>query len=223
MTKAFELIVFDWDGTLMDSHQRILNCLKAAANDCDVEQLSDDDFSNVIGLGLKEATESLYPEFTPQQVNTYSDRYRHHYLVQDNTHSPLFKGAREMLQALHDKGYWMAVATGKGRQGLDLVLNESELASFFLTTRCASETFSKPHPQMLEEIMHELAIEPEQTLMIGDTEYDMELAQNAGTHSLAVSYGVHSLDRLLKYDPLGYINQIHELPEWLNNQPSDKQ
>ncbi len=223
MTKAFELIVFDWDGTLMDSHQRILNCLKAAANDCDVEQLSDDDFSNVIGLGLKEATESLYPEFTPQQVNTYSDRYRHHYLVQDNTHSPLFKGAREMLQALHDKGYWMAVATGKGRQGLDLVLNESELASFFLTTRCASETFSKPHPQMLEEIMHELAIEPEQTLMIGDTEYDMELAQNAGTHSLAVSYGVHSLDRLLKYDPLGHINQIHELPEWLNNQPSDKQ
>ncbi|MCK5336429.1 MAG: HAD-IA family hydrolase [Gammaproteobacteria bacterium] len=223
MTKAFELIVFDWDGTLMDSHQRILNCLKAAANDCDVEQLSDDDFSNVIGLGLKEATENLYPEFTPQQVNTYSDRYRHHYLVEDNTHSPLFKGAREMLQALHDKGYWMAVATGKGRQGLDLVLNESELASFFLTTRCASETFSKPHPQMLEEIMHELAIEPEQTLMIGDTEYDMELAQNAGTHSLAVSYGVHSLDRLLKYGPLGHINQIHELPEWLNNQPSDKQ
>lgn len=216
MNKAFELIVFDWDGTLMDSHQRILDCLKAAADDCDAEQLSDDTFSNVIGLGLKEATQSLYPDFSAHEVNTYSDRYRYHYLVENSTHSPLFKGARDVLQTLKDNGYWMAVATGKGRQGLDLVLDESDLRSFFLSTRCASETFSKPHPRMLEEIMHELAIEPEQTLMIGDTEYDMELAQNAGTHSLAVSYGVHSLDRLLKHNPLGHINQIHELPEWLS-------
>lgn len=222
MNKAFELIVFDWDGTLMDSHQRILDCLKAAANDCDATQLSDDEFSNVIGLGLKEATESLYPAFSSQEVTAYSDRYRYHYLVKNDTHSPLFNGAKDVLQTLKDNGYWMAIATGKGREGLDLVLNESELGSFFLTTRCASETFSKPHPQMLEEIMHELAIEPEQTLMIGDTEYDMELAQNAGAHSLAVSYGVHSIDRLLKYNPLGHINQIHELPEWLNTQSSVK-
>lgn len=220
MNKAFELIVFDWDGTLMDSHQRILDCLKAAANDCAAEQLSDDEFSNVIGLGLKEATQSLYPRFSPREVNAYADRYRHHYLVGNNTHSPLFKGARDVLQSLKDAGYRMAVATGKGRQGLDLVLEESQLGAFFLSTRCASETLSKPHPQMLEEIMHELAIEPEQTLMIGDTEYDMELAQNAGTHSLAVSYGVHSLDRLLKHSPLGHINQINELPAWLHKQSS---
>ena len=217
MKKTFELIVFDWDGTLMDSHQRILDCLKAAANDCDATQLSDEQFSNVIGLGLKEATEALYPEFDPQQVAAYADRYRFHYLIENDTHSPLFNGTLEMLDTLKNAGYWMAVATGKGRQGLDLVLNESNLSSYFLTTRCASETFSKPHPLMLEEIMHELAIEPEQTLMIGDTEYDMELAQNAGTHSLAVSYGVHSLERLLKYDPLGHINTINELPAWLDN------
>lgn len=222
MNKAFKLIVFDWDGTLMDSHQRILDCLKAAANDCDATQLSDDEFSNVIGLGLKEATECLYPAFSSKEVAAYSDRYRYHYLVKNDTHSPLFNGAKDVLQTLKDNGYWMAIATGKGREGLDLVLNESELGSFFLTTRCASETFSKPHPQMLEEIMHELAIEPEQTLMIGDTEYDMELAQNAGAHSLAVSYGVHSIDRLLQYNPLGHINQIHELPEWLNTQSSGK-
>lgn len=220
MIKAFELIVFDWDGTLMDSHQRILDCLKAAAIDCDADLLADDVFSNVIGLGLKEATQALYTHFTAQEVNNYADRYRYHYLVKNDTHSPLFKGARNVLQSLKDNGYWLAVATGKGREGLDLVLDESDLRSFFLSTRCASETFSKPHPQMLEEIMHELAIEPEQTLMIGDTEYDMELAQNAGTHSLAVSYGIHTLDRLLKYNPLGHIDQIHELPEWLNNQPS---
>lgn len=220
MKKAFELIVFDWDGTLMDSHQRILDCLKAAANDCDATLLTDFEFSNVIGLGLKKATETLYPDFSQQQVAAYSDRFRSHYLIENNTHSPLFNGAREILQTLKDKGYWMAVATGKGRQGLDLVLNESGLGSFFLTTRSASETFSKPHPQMLEEIMYELAIEPEQTLMIGDTEYDMELAKNARTHSLAVSYGVHSLERLLKYSPLGYIDQIQELPEWLDNQSS---
>jgi len=217
MNKAFELIIFDWDGTLMDSHQRILDCLKAAANDCDAEQLSDEQFSDVIGLGLKEATQALYPEFDPQQVAVYADRYRFHYLVENNTHSPLFSGTLEMLKTLKSAGYWMAVATGKGRQGLDLVLKESDLSAYFLTTRTASETFSKPHPLMLEEIMHELAIEPEQTLMIGDTEYDMELAQNAGTHALAVSYGVHSLERLLKYDPLGHINTIDELPVWLNN------
>lgn len=222
MSKAFELIVFDWDGTLMDSHQRILDCLKAAANDCDATQLTDDQFSNVIGLGLKEATENLYPAFSAQQVAEYSDRYRHHYIIENNTHSPLFKGAKSMLEILQEKGYWMAVATGKGRQGLDLVLDESELRSFFLATRSASETFSKPHPLMLEEIMHELAIEPDQTLMVGDTEYDMELAQNAGTHSLAVSYGVHSIERLLKHNPLGFIDNIQELPEWLNNQPSVK-
>lgn len=217
MKKAFDLIVFDWDGTLMDSHQRILDCLKAAANDCDATQLSNNEFSNVIGLGLKEATRSLYPVFSAQQVNQYADRYRHHYLLENKTHSPLFKGAKEILQNLQSAGYWLAVATGKGREGLDLVLKESDLGSFFLSTRCASETFSKPHPQMLEEIMYELAIEPEQTLMIGDTEYDMELAKNAGTHCLAVSYGVHSLDRLLKHEPLGHIDHLHELPGWLKN------
>lgn len=217
MNKAFELIVFDWDGTLMDSHQRILECLKSAANDCNATQLTDNEFSDVIGLGLKEATEALYPEFSVQQVQDYSDRYRYHYMVENETHSPLFKGTKETLQALHDAGYWMAVATGKGRQGLDLVLNESDLSSFFLTTRCASETFSKPHPQMLEEILMELGIDAKQTLMIGDTEYDMQLAQNAGTHSLAVSYGVHSLDRLLKHSPLGHINCIQELPNWLKS------
>jgi len=217
MSNNIELIIFDWDGTLMDSQQRILECLKSAASDCDANLHSDETFCDIIGLGLKEATETLYPEFSAQQVNDYSDRYRYHYLVQNETHSPLFSGAEQTLQNLKDAGYWLAVATGKGRQGLDLVLDKTQLGSFFLSTRCASETYSKPHPLMLEEIMHELGIEPEQTLMIGDTEYDMQLAQNAGTHYLAVSYGVHSIDRLLKYRPLGHINHITELPNWLKS------
>lgn len=215
MAKKFDLIVFDWDGTLMDSQQRILACLKAAAADCESMILTDYEFCNVIGLGLKEATEVLYPEFTPEQVQQYADRYRYHYLVADKTHSPLFQGAIDVLQSLQDTGYWLAVATGKGREGLNLVLDETGLHSMFLCTRCASETMSKPHPLMLEEILDELGVAAKNTLMIGDSEYDMQLAQNAGTHSLAVSYGVHSLERLLKYQPLGHINHIQELPAWL--------
>lgn len=217
MNKKFDLIVFDWDGTLMDSQQRILECLKSAANDCDAAQLDDDTFCDVIGLGLKEATAALYPQFSAAEIEQFADRYRYHYLVQNDTHSPLFSGATDTLQHLKDDGYWMGIATGKGRQGLNLVLDKTKLGDFFLSTRCASETFSKPHPQMLEEIMHELGIDPEQTLMIGDTEYDMQLAQNAGTHYLAVSYGVHSIDRLLKYNPIGYIDSIKELPDWLRS------
>jgi len=202
----------------MDSQQRILDCLKAAANDCEAQQLDDHVFCDVIGLGLREATASLYPQFSPQQVEQFADRYRYHYLIENETHSPLFSGAKQTLDSLKTDGYWLAIATGKGRQGLDLVLNKTKLHDYFLSTRCASETFSKPHPQMLEEIMYELGIDAEKTLMIGDTEYDMQLAQNAGTHYLAVSYGVHSIDRLLKYKPLGHIDHIHQLPEWLNNQ-----
>jgi len=217
MSNKLELIIFDWDGTLMDSQQRILECLKSAANDCDAAILTDDEFCNVIGLGLKEATEALYPEFSKHEVAEYSNRYRYHYLVENGTHSPLFAGAEKTLHSLKESGYWLAIATGKGRQGLDLVLEKTQLGSLFLSTRCASETHSKPHPLMLEEIMDELGIEPQQTLMIGDTEYDMQLAQNAGTHYLAVSYGVHSIDRLLKYKPLGHINRISDLPDWLKN------
>ena len=202
----------------MDSQQRILDCLKAAASDCEASQLDDHVFCDVIGLGLHEATATLYPEFSNREVEQFADRYRYHYLVENNTHSPLFNGAEKTLQTLKSDGYWMAIATGKGRQGLDLVLNKTNLHDYFLSTRCASETFSKPHPQMLEEIMDELGIDAEKTLMIGDTEYDMQLAQNAGTHYLAVSYGVHSIDRLLKHQPLGYIDHIQQLPEWLKNQ-----
>lgn len=215
MKKPFELIVFDWDGTLMDSQQRILDCLKSAASDCDAPQLDDDVFCDVIGLGLHEATATLYPKFSSREVEQYADRYRYHYLVANETHSPLFDGAEDTLKHLKEAGYWLAIATGKGRQGLDLVLDKSSLSDYFLTSRCASETFSKPHPLMLEEIMDELGMAPEQTLMIGDTEYDMQLAQNARTHYLAVSYGVHSIDRLLKYNPAGHIDHIQQLPDWL--------
>jgi len=202
----------------MDSQQRILDCLKAAASDCEASQLDDHIFCDVIGLGLREATATLYPEFSNQEVEQFTDRYRYHYLVENNTYSPLFNGTEKTLQALKSDGYWMAIATGKGRQGLDLALNKTNLHEYFLSTRCASETFSKPHPLMLEEIMHELGVDADKTLMIGDTEYDMQLAQNAGTHYLAVSYGVHSIDRLLKYQPLGHIDHIQQLPEWLINQ-----
>lgn len=214
--RKFELLVFDWDGTLMDSEARIVACLQGAINDLGLPQREVSALRNIIGLGLAEAIETLYPGSTPTTHHHLVERYRHHFLVADPTPSALFEGAAETLRALADQGYLLAVATGKGRRGLDKVLQETGLAPLFHATRCADETCSKPHPQMLLELMDHLGAEPQATLMIGDTEYDMEMARNAATHALAVSYGVHHPERLLKHQPLGCLEQIGDLLAWLD-------
>lgn len=214
--RRFELLVFDWDGTLMDSEARIVACLQGAISDLSLPHREVSALRNIIGLGLAEAIQTLFPGSDADVQHAVVERYRHHFLVADPTPSTLFEGAAETLHALAAEGYLLAVATGKGRRGLDKVLEETGLGPLFHATRCADETCSKPHPQMLLELMDHLGAEPQATLMIGDTEYDMEMARNARTAALGVSYGVHHPERLLRHEPLGCLDSIGDLPNWLN-------
>lgn len=213
----FKLLIFDWDGTLMDSEARIVNCLRAAIQEAGHEDRSNDQLKNIIGLGLREALQQLYPEKEQVHIEQMADYYRRHYLETNDTPSELFEGAAELLEQLEQQGYWLAIATGKGRQGLDQVLDYTGLHRRFHATRCASETLSKPHPQMLHEILDELGMHARDALMIGDTEYDMQMASNARMASLAVSYGVHSTERLLKHNPIGCLHDIRELHGFLKS------
>ncbi|MDX1251690.1 MAG: HAD-IIIA family hydrolase [Gammaproteobacteria bacterium] len=215
----FKLLVFDWDGTLMDSAARIVACFNAAIMDVGLEPLPDAAIRNIIGLGLREALDQLAPGADIVLRQQLVDRYRHHYLYANQTPSPLFPGADAMVRELGEQGYFLAVATGKGRQGLNRVLEETGCKGLFHATRCADETFSKPHPQMLLELMSELNVSPGETLMIGDTEYDLQMAKNAGTVALGVSYGAHERDRLLKCEPLACLDSFEELRGWLSRPP----
>lgn len=212
---GYRLLVFDWDGTLMDSQARIVACIQAAARDVGVAVPSPDAAREIIGLGLREAMDRLFPAIAEPRVGEIVERYRHHFLGADPTPSVLFPGVVETLEALNDAGYLLGVATGKSRRGLDLVLEETGLRRLFAATRCADETFSKPHPQMLEEVMGILGAEPAETLMIGDTEFDMQMARNARVPAVAVSYGVHEPGRLMAEGALACLDRIDDLPAWL--------
>lgn len=221
MGSDLQLIVFDWDGTLMDSEARIVACIQAAIGDLGLEPREASAIRNIIGLGLREAIENLYPGCGEPLQERMSAAYRHHFLEANPTPSRLFEGAAATVAALHEAGYLLAIATGKGRRGLDRALRETELGRLFHATRCADETLSKPDPLMLRQIMEEVAVEPEQTLMVGDTEYDMLMARQAGSAALAVSYGVHAPERLLQHEPKGCIHDIRELTPWLCGEPSE--
>jgi phosphoglycolate phosphatase len=211
----FELLIFDWDGTLMDSEARIVSCVEAAVRDLEMPVPDTQAISNIIGLGLKEAVHQLFPNGDDQLHLQIAARYRVHFFSDKEAPSQLFDGVRETLQELADRGHILAVATGKGRQGLDYALETTGLGAFFHLTRCADETFSKPHPEMLNQILELSGMDPHQALMIGDTEYDLEMAVNAGISSLGVTYGVHAADRLRKHNPLDCIDDIAEIPKWL--------
>ena len=217
MPTAIRLIVFDWDGTLMDSETQIVHSMFGAIRDMQLESRTADECRNIIGLGLKEAIDALYPGRDELFNREFVDSYRHHWFSIAND-SELFPGARETLQLLREAGFELAIATGKGRAGLEKALEHTQLESMFSVTRCADETRSKPHPQMLEEILQETATEAEHTLMVGDTEYDMNMAGQAGVHAVAVSYGVHERERLMLHKPLVCIDTISELLDWLAEQ-----
>ena len=217
MPEAIRLIVFDWDGTLMDSETQIVHSMFGAIRDMQLESRSADECRNIIGLGLKEAIDSLYPGRDEQFSRQFVDSYSQHWFAQAND-SELFPGARETLLLLREAGFELAIATGKGRTGLERVLKHTELESMFSVTRCSDETRSKPHPQMLEEILQETGVEAENTLMVGDTEYDMNMAIQAGVHPVAVSYGVHERGRLMAHQPLTCLDTISELVDWLAEQ-----
>lgn len=212
-------MAFDWDGTLMDSEARILSCMRGAVTDLGLDLPSDEAIRNIIGLGLKEAVTGLFPGADESLIQDLAERYRDHFLAGNSDPSPLFEGVAPLLEELRDAGYLLAVATGKGRRGLDHALIGSGLERLFHATRCADETLSKPHPQMLLELMDELGALPGETLMVGDTEYDMQMARNAGASGLAVSYGVHTVERLMGCEPLGCLNDIRELRDWLGRPP----
>lgn len=214
MPKQFDLLVFDWDGTLMDSAATIVASIQAASRDIGVDEPSDEAARHIIGLGLNEAIAALFPDLAQADYTRLADRYRHHFMGQD-AEIPLFAGASETIQELHEAGFLLAVATGKGRRGLDRVLDNTGLRPWFHATRCADESFSKPHPQMLLELMDRLGASADKTLMIGDTSHDLQMAANAGVPSLGVSYGAHPREGLLAFSPLACADSFVELRQWL--------
>jgi phosphoglycolate phosphatase len=213
--KQFDLIVFDWDGTLMDSTGTIVNCIQAAARDLGLPVPDDRSAAQVIGLSLQRAMEAAIPDVDPQYYPQVVERYRYHYLNQD-ANLALFDGVPEMLADLSQQGYLLGVATGKSRAGLNRALKVSKLESLFDATRCADETFSKPHPAMLQELTSELGQEMERTVMIGDTTHDLLLAQNAGAAGIAVYYGAHPSQELDELQPLYAASSVAALHAWLN-------
>jgi phosphoglycolate phosphatase len=213
--KQFDLIVFDWDGTLMDSTSTIVKSIQAAAKDLGLPVPRDEDASHVIGLGLHEAMQAAMPNIEPALYPKMVERYRFHYLTKD-PELVLFDGVRDMLAELSQDGYFLAVATGKSRVGLNRALNAVGLLSLFDATRCADETFSKPHPAMLQELTRELGQDLKRTVMIGDTTHDLLMANNAGAAGVAVEYGAHPVDQLQSCKPVYSAQNVTQLHEWLS-------
>lgn len=219
--KQFHLLVFDWDGTLVDSIERIVTSLQFASRQTVDIHLSETQARDVIGLGLMEAIAKLHPELDTQQhsakLNNIADAYRQHYLHDNKVPAPLFSGVNQLLNELRADGYTLAISTGKSRAGLEQSINEHQVADYFSTTRCAGENKSKPHPEMLHEILDELNFPATQTLMIGDSEHDLKMASNANIKSIGVTHGVHDAATLNKHNPLTCLTDITELSAYLNH------
>ena len=215
MPRKYELLIFDWDGTLMDSIARIVACFGNACADAGLLVPPESAMRHVIGLGLVEAVDALLPGVDNVLRERVVARYRERFLHIDQTAMPLFDGVRTGLEALAGHGYLLAVATGKSRRGLDRVLQETGMTSLFVATRCADEALSKPHPKMLQDLLDYTGLSSEQALMVGDTTYDLEMARTAAMDSLAVSYGVHSREALLAHVPLACLDTFDEVRRWL--------
>ena len=213
MSKRYDLIVFDWDGTVMDSTAIIAGSIQSACRDLGLTIPDDEAARHVIGLGLIQALRHAVPDAPEEMYEPLVARYRHHFLAQDGA-IPLFEGARETIIELFNSGYCLGVATGKSRAGLDRALESCGMKCYFHATRTADQTFSKPHPAMLLELMDELAVSAERTLMVGDTTHDVLLAQNAGVDVVAVTYGAHPEEQLLALQPLALMQDFAQLRAW---------
>ena len=212
--RRFDLVVFDWDGTLYDSTALITRCIQAACVDVGVPMPSNEQASYVIGMGLIDALQHAAPGLPRERYPELGARYRHHYTARQHE-VMFFDGTLAMLEALKTRGHLLAVATGKSRRGLDDALGTSALRGIFDATRTADETASKPDPRMLHELMNDLQIAPERTLMIGDTTHDLQLAANAGVASVGVSYGAHDHSAFAALAPLRIAHSMRELHDWL--------
>lgn len=212
----YKCLIFDWDGTLIDSADTIVRSLQAAARDMKLVIPSEIEAKNIIGLELSLAIKTLYPTYDDELIGKIRQCYADHFVNYDKEQpAMLFDGVREGLAQLHKAGYQLAIATGKSRRGLERVLPSSGIESLFSATRCADETASKPAPDMAHELMKMLNVKDHQTLMIGDTEFDMEMAQRANIDRVAVSYGAHGIERLVKYQPQLCVDRFHQLLDWL--------
>jgi len=214
MGRNFDLLVFDWDGTLFDSTRAIVTSIQAACRDLGLPEPSDECASHVIGLGLADALQYSVPTLPEDRFPQMIERYRYHYLSRDQELS-LFEGVAELIADLDGSGFLLGVATGKSRAGLNRAMDRCGLRAHFLATRCADECHSKPHPQMLEELLDELAVAPERALMIGDTTHDLQMAINAGVSAVAVGYGAHSAEVLDALNPLARLGSVRALADWL--------
>ncbi|MDI1244550.1 MAG: HAD-IA family hydrolase [Rhodoferax sp.] len=212
--RRFDLIAFDWDGTLFDSTAIIARCIQAAVLDVGGQKPSDEAASYVIGMGLMQALAHAAPDVPEERYPLLGDRYRHHYFAIQHEIS-LFEGVLPMLAALKARGHLLAVATGKSRRGLDEALATSTLAGTFDASRTADQTAGKPDPLMLHELMAEFDVPPERTLMIGDTTHDLQMALNAGCASVGVSYGAHEPEAFVALKPLLVAHDVTQLHDWL--------
>jgi phosphoglycolate phosphatase len=214
MNKRYDLIVFDWDGTVVDSTAVIANSIQAACRDLDLPVPSDEAARHVIGMGLQQALRHAVPKAPETMIQPLVERYRHHYFAQDED-ILLFDGARDTIAGLYDAGYRLAVATGKSRAGLDRSMRASGMDVYFHATRTADQTFSKPHPAMLLELMDELDVEPGRVLMVGDTTHDLQMAINAGVEAVGMSHGAHPAGQLIELRPLALLGDFTEFREWI--------
>jgi phosphoglycolate phosphatase len=209
----YELVVFDWDGTLIDSAGTIVECIQESARDMGLEVPARERASHVIGLGLHDSLRFAVPGLAAEQYMEFVDHYRRHFLARQDR-MLLFEGVRELLADLSATRR-LAIATGKSRRGLDRALDADGLRRYFVASRCADETNPKPHPAMLLELMGELSVNKERTLMIGDTSHDLQMAQAAGVDALAVTYGAHPEEGLRACSPLHCVPSVPELKAWL--------
>lgn len=212
--RRFDLIAFDWDGTLFDSTAIIVRCIQRAVADVGGTVPTDREASYVIGMALTEALAHAAPDVPRDLYPELGQRYRHHYMAHRNDLS-LFEGVLPLLEALRERQHWLAVATGKSRRGLDEVLATVQLRGMFNGSRTADETAGKPDPRMLHELMREFGTEPERTLMIGDTTHDLQMARNAGCASVGVSYGAHEPGGFAVLQPEAVVHSVSELHAWL--------
>jgi phosphoglycolate phosphatase len=215
MPRRFELLVFDWDGTLIDSTGAIAACIQEAARDLGLTVPDDQRARHVIGLGLSDALAYAVPDLPVSEYGRMAERYRHHFLARD-ADLPLFAGSRELLDVLRARGHRLAIATGKSRAGLARALGQLDLGGIFAATRCADQCSPKPAPDMLIELMDELGATTERTLMIGDTAHDLLMAANAGVAAVAVGYGAHPAEELVALGPLALARSTAELAAWLD-------
>jgi len=224
--KPYPLLIFDWDGTLVDSIQRIVTSLQHASKRALDIEIGEQQARDVIGLGLHEAVCTLHPELDPErqgeQLKQVADAYRQHYLYENDVPAPLFNGAGDMLENLKSRGYTLAVSTGKSRIGLDRSMHELQVADMFNMTRCANESKSKPDPAMLFEILEGLDFKADQALMIGDSEHDLKMARNAEIDSIGVTYGVHGRSTLNRYAPLACLDNLSQLQQYLHSLSNDQ-